>query len=531
MKGHLLTVLQGSEPAKLPLEVVSVIPLKGAVGHSVLVRLLAEGMGVAQGMSGSPVYIQGRLAGAVGAGWNFSDHNMALVTPIEDMCRVFDWPDQPLSLKRPLLGSFDLAPRSAPLSLSGLDGRALPALERALGVSVVPSRLTASGELRVREGGAALSPGDALAVLLAWGDVELASTGTVTATSKDGRFLAFAHPFLSRGAVNFPAARAWVHATIDSREFPFKLASPMELVGTVTQDRAAGIGGRLGAFVPAISAELSFRDSDTGRRSTRRFRVVPDPFLSPKLLTGLYQGLLDDEWGRRGQGSFIVTLRVDGRGLENGWARTNVFFSETDASVAALQEAAQTMEMLLLQPFRDVAPAGFRLDVTATEEPRVLYIEDISVPDTVRPGDELDVEVTLRPWRRRPVKKSFRLTMPDDATGACELLVRGGSVTPLPQLALEGGWKSVQDFKTFLRELSASDANNELILELLCDPDALKSPKSDDKRQMAGLLQEEREFLSETKSRRIKAGTLQVSRTEYFVDGFMKRLITIKNED
>ncbi len=531
MKGYLLTVLRGTQPVRLPLEVVDVVPQKGEVRNFILVRLLPSpnnrAGGVAQGMSGSPVYIGGRLAGAVGHGWNFSDHNLALVTPIEDMCAVFSRPDR------------RGAPRggAAPLLVSGLAEPSAERLSRALGVAVAATPAGASDALEVVPG--RLSPGEAVAALLVWGDVEVGATGTVTAVSRDGRFLAFGHPFLGRGAVNVPAARARIHETIPSQAFPFKLGSPVSLVGTVTQDRAAGIGGRTDFFTPSISAALDFTDLDQGEmRTVRNFRVVPDPFLGGRLLEGVFAGLMEDVWSRRGQGTLTVNLRIDGRGVANGWARKNIFFSEDNAPAAALLEAARIWDLFLLQPFAAGMPIGFRLEVEATEEPRILSIEDVSVASSdVRPGEALDVAVTLRPWRRQPVRRHFTLTVPKEASGTCELLVRGGGVLPLPQLALEGGWKSIDSLDRLLTEVGAMDANNELILELLCDPNPAKESKDkeggrgDDHRSASELLPEEREYLSETKARRIKEGTLRISRSEYVVDGMMKRLIRVKGED
>ncbi|MDO4785518.1 MAG: SpoIVB peptidase S55 domain-containing protein [Fretibacterium sp.] len=536
MGGYLLTVLRGTKPVRLPLTVVDVVPQKGEVRSAILVRLLPSPYnrsgGVAQGMSGSPVYIGGRLAGAVGSGWEFSDHNLAMVTPIEDMCAVFSRPER-LARPRGLSGRGTNAP-AAPLSVAGLGGGGADRLSRSLGVSVSPTPVGSSEELRVVPG--RLSPGEAVAALLVWGDVEVGATGTVTATSRDGRFLAFGHPFLGRGAVNFPVARARIHETVYSQAFPFKLGSPVSLVGTVTQDRAAGIGGRTDFFTPSVSATLAFTDLDQGgERTVRNVRVVPDPFLGSRLLEGVFTGLLDEVWRRKGQGTMTVNLRIDGRGVENGWTRTNVFFSETDVSSAALREAARIWELFLLQPFADGMPVGFRLEVEATEEPRVLFIEDVAVSSDARPGDSLEVGVTLRPWRRRPVRKEFRLTVPKEATGTCELLVRGGGIQPLPQLALDGGWKSIDGLKRLLTEVGAMDANNELVVELLCDPDTIKAAKegvrSDDRRDSPELLPEEREFLSETKARRIGEGTLRISRSDYVVDGLMKRLITVREEE
>jgi hypothetical protein len=132
------------------------------------------------------------------------------------------------------------------------------------------------------------------------------------------------------------------------------------------------------------------------------------------------------------------------------------------------------------------------------------------------------------------VKKRFKVVVPKNATGSCELLVRGGGTNSLPQLALEGGWKSIDSLERMLTELNAMDANNELIIELLHDqgeekPDGKSDVKSDrnEKKSLAELLPEEKEFLSETKARRIKEGTLRISKAEYVVEGMMKRLINV----
>ena len=531
MEGHMLTVLKGTKPVKLPVEIVSVIPQKGSAKHSVMIRFLPseenKTVRVAQGMSGSPVYVDEKLVGAVSMGWNFSDHTVAMVTPIEDMCKVFSNPDSPRVVAPLNTKPGGAARRASPLAVSGLSSRAVAGLEPVLGVPLEAVPYGANGELPLDD--ARFSPGEAAVIFLAWGDVEMSALGTVTATSKDGRFLAFGHSFLERGAVNFPIARAAVHDTVFSQAFPFKIASPTAIAGTVTQDRANGVGGRMGYFTSSIAASLVFKDMDAGgnEQIVKNFRVVPDAFLSARLLGGIFNGLLDEQWGRKGEGTATVTLRVDGRGLTKGWTRSNIFFSEADISGSAVKESTAMMEMIMLQPFQDVYPIGFRLDVSVTSEPKVLFIEDVVVSSDAAPGDTLNVEVTLRPWRRNPVKKRFEITVPKDATGSCELVVRGGGTNSLSQLAVDGGWKSIDGFERLLTEMNAADANNELILELLHDQ-ADKKTGSSGKKTPAELIQEEKEFLSETKSRRIKEGTLKISRSEYVIDGLMRRLINLK---
>lgn len=555
-KGYMLTVLRGTEPVRLPVQVAGVIPQslsasRGEIRDFILVRILpfrdARGQTVelARGMSGSPVYFRGKLAGAVGRGWEFSDHSLALVTPIADMCEVFAAENEgvkkttdkkPPEKKAPekktdsSLRSSAL-PAATPITVSGVPASFL---SRALGGDLVEVPV-ARGELRVVPG--RFRPGEAVAALLAWGDVEVAGTGTVTATSKDGRFLAFGHPFLKRGRSAYPAARAVIHETVSSQAFPFKLATPTSIAGTITQDRDAAIGGRTDFFAPSIPVTLVFRDRDRGTREERSFRVVADPWLTSKLLEGICAGLVEELWGRKGQGMMTVTLRVEGKDIRNGWTRNDVFFSEEDAGAAALKQSVQIMSSFLTQPFEDRMPLSFRLDIEATEEPRALIIEDVQAPAKAKDGEELTVTVTLRPWRGKPFTRDFKVKAPKGTSGICELIVRGGGVHPLPQLAIDGGWKAIDSLDRMLQELGAMDANNELFIELTSDAitEAIKKVtnkdgKDDGKDPHEGpdLLPEEKEFLSQTKERRIKEGTLCVYRADRFVDGMIKRLVTVE---
>ncbi len=141
-----------------------------------------------------------------------------------------------------------------------------------------------------------LEPGEAVSVLVAWGDVSLAATGTLTAVSNDGRFLAFAHPFTSRGAVAFPLARAWIHEVVPSLDTPFKIGTPTSIVGTVTQDRPQAIGGLLGQFAPVMDISLNFRDVDSGKVTFKRFKTASDPFMMTKVIPEMVTGLVDNVW-------------------------------------------------------------------------------------------------------------------------------------------------------------------------------------------------------------------------------------------
>lgn len=556
MRGYARTVVSGTEVTQFPVEIVSIIPQKGSPKNLIMIRASGAAIGstggIAAGMSGSPVYIKGKLVGAIGYGWNFSDHTLGLVTPYEDMASIWKWPERTVAIRAPSFpapegekrekedsqgeGNATLKKRDgtdsssretgdrSSLFINGLSVRSSHAIASLLGKrGYVPGGGNA-GDLPIEEN-AKLEPGEALAVLLAWGDVTVGTTGTLTALGKDGKFLAFAHPFLGKGAVNYPVARAFIHGVVPSMESPFKIGTALRIVGTVTQDRQQAIGGRIGFFTPSFSGALAFTDLDRGESGKKMFRVVPDPFMGSKLSTEIYTGLIDELWGRKGEGTASISLIVQGRGLKTGWSRRNMFYSDTDVTSDSMKEMAEVLDVLFLNPFSEIYPLGITVVAEFTQEPKVMFIEGLQVQkESVSPGDTVDVEVTLRPYRRKETKRTFTLTVPEGAVGTCEILVRGGGIEPLSQSALIQGWKTIATFEQLLTEMAAPEVNNELIIELNCDALPDMDGLSGEENEAAP---KEEELLSELKKRRLEEGTMKIFSSEYVVDGLLRKNLTV----
>ena len=525
MTGHILTVMKGTKPSKIPVKIMGVMPQKPDKQYAnlVLVKLLG-GQKLAEGMSGSPVYIQGRLAGAIRSGWKYTDHTLGAMMPIEYMCKI------PEDIHAPQLASINS------ITVSGLSVNtpAMAELSRKLGVAFTQGVNAGSGTMT--EGAGTLSPGDSVAVLLVWGDIELAAFGAVTATDNHGRFLAFGHDFVKRGNSAYPSAGAYVYDVVDSTLFPFKLATTLGINGTITQDREAGIAGRLGYYAPSVSGELEFSDLDRKTKDKYKFRTIMDEFATDEIIEGVCKGLAEELWGRKGQGTMSVNLRIDGKNLPNGWTRKDIFYSEDNIIDEAFKQLKLIVSAYLTQPFNDTMPVGFKVSVEATQNPRVLLIEDVEAPEDAKPGEEIEVSVKLRGWRTEPVTRKFKLTIPEDASGVVELIVRGGGTQSFGQAGVEGGWKSITSLERMLSEFKAADANNQLILELNADRtgDLMRKIKNARKKgakskgkedREPDLLPEEEEYLSETKERRIKEGTLRIYSSDYYVDGLMRRVI------
>ncbi|MDI3532292.1 MAG: hypothetical protein PWR28_637 [Synergistaceae bacterium] len=535
MKGEVHTVVKGTEVVSFPAEVLSIVPQSDHPKQLILIRtsgpLVERIGGIAAGMSGSPFFINGKLVGAVGYGWEFSDHRLGLVTPIEEMASVLDWPEvvppfglpsPPQKKRLPEESISEVGTKMAPLVTSGISARGARLIGNSLNLDAISLPPTSEGGLPV-EYKASLKPGDSVGALLAWGDITVGATGTLTAVGKDGRFVAFAHPFLNRGSVAYPLSRSWVHEVIPSVRSPFKLGTPISIVGMITQDRPQGIGGRLGSFPPAVEVSLRFRDQDTGAEVAKRFQMVDDSFLISEVTPGAVMGLLDDLWGRVGEGTIQFTFTVEGGGFPGRFSMRNVFFSDKDTAQTLANEIKSLVSIFTLNRFQEIRPLGFHLDVEVTRLPKILYIENLEVEKwSVKPGDEIPIKVTLRPYRGEAQVRNFSLRVPEGTSGRCEVVVRGGGIAEPEQRSLYEGWRSISSMAQLLKELEAKESNDQIIIELLRYEGTGKGVDSE--------IEEEPELVSEMKEKRMKEGSLRVFRSSYYVEGLLRKVVMVEGE-
>lgn len=650
MRAQVKTVLEGTKIYQFDATLIGVVRRAASPKNLIVIRiddkLVLDSGGIAAGMSGSPVYVGGRLVGAIGFGWPFGDNSLGLVTPIEEMIKAMDWPDkipefgvspavqgdpssaraasmdaEPESPLSPDLkagssddekvsddiffiepekikeavppGSSDAVPDSAhgglpaytgpesgdaadgegalagfpadigegaeklfgaeltplamPLLVDGISPRMAERMKGVLGVEVIPLGAASGGGVNFK---AAPKPGAAIGAALAWGDFLAGGIGTLTALDKDGRFLAFAHEMSNRGAVAYAATEAEIIRVIPSLNTPFKLGHHGAIIGTVTQDRATAIGGRLGRFAPAAGYTVRFHDVDTGRKIVKRFQTVADPFVGPALGTTGMLGIIDDLWARVGEGTAILKYKFSGGHLVRGWTRTNTYFSASDIVGEMSREFEALSKIFTLNQFQEIRPFGVELDVEITRDPRVVYIEKIKIADekdSYLPGDTIDLEVTLRPWRKRAAVKRLSLKVPDNAMGLCEIVVRGGGIEELGQESVMAGYRAITNLGDLIKELNAEESNNQLILEIKSDGDLFAPRKSKSKKEASPGKESDNEekdsgrqtaedFLddrmkSEIIEERVKDQTMLIIDTNYYVEGLLRKLITIGGKE
>ena len=612
MTGHARTVLSGTQISSFKVTVIGILPRKTTPRNLIVIRVddksIRANGGIAAGMSGSPVYIGEKLIGAIGYGWAFSDNNMGLVTPIEEMTRSMEWPvnipkfgipvpapEEPVSAdkaehaaSRDMTLSSDKTVVSAdvsndieavsgevpekkmmPLTVDGISERFAKGLEKKLGVKVMPL-----GAANAAGSPANLKwepkPGAAMGAALAWGDFTAGAIGTLTAVSKDGRFIAFAHPMFNKGSVSYALMDANIIKVIPSLESSFKLGSLNKITGLVTQDRPEAIGGELGKLAAASSYSLKFKNIDTGKTDVKRFQTVADPFTGPGIgATGIL-GLIDEQWAQRGEGTAMVSYSVSGGNLNPAWTRSNIFYSDKDI-VKSLQKEIEGMgKVISLNPFRAISPYGVNVSVEMTKTPRVVFIDKVEIADkkdSYKPGEKVKVDVRFRPWRKAPVVKRFELTVPENAVAFCEITARAGGVEEPSQEPILSGIRAVNTFSELLKELNVKETNNQIIVEISGPekgdkkkkpkteasknkdgegaglkgsenkdkkPDSgrdAKDVKNDKKDKKPSLTPEdmlEDRFVSEIREERIKEGAMVIADTNYYVEGVLRRFIKVK---
>ena len=425
LRGVGKTVITGNTIESFDVEVLGLVPQSPPLSNLVMVRVSGDVMersgGIAQGMSGTPVYIQGRLLGAISYTYAQTDHRIGLVTPAVDMFKIYEHLAAPV----PVLPEGATAVRS-PLVVQGLNERNTKYLTKALRteqVQVMPTLASASSVAAPP-----LEAGSMVGVQLLRGDFQVASFGTVTHVQEDGRFVAFGHPFTHRGAVDFFASTAYVHYTLPSLEVPFKLVSLGSTIGKIEQDRAVGIGGSLGTQPEYVPVTIAVRDRDRGIRQDFHVESVKEgSIMIPLVISSAYQSV-DATLDRLGAGTAFVRLEFSAKDFSQRMIRENLFYSDSDIAVWCLTDLLAGLELLVGNNLQEVDLQAVKIEVEVAQERKTATIEKATPTQShVRAGEYVDVEVNIRPYRGASETRTLRIEIPPDtAPGLLTVTVRNG---------------------------------------------------------------------------------------------------------
>ena len=425
LRGIAKTVISGNSIETFDVEILGLVPQSPPLSNLIMVRVSGDVIersgGIAQGMSGSPVYVQDRLLGAISYTYAHTDHRIGLVTPAADMFKLYDQ----ISLPEPVLPPGTTALRS-PLLIEGLNERNARFLSESLGLERIQTLPPVTSNSSY--GPISLEPGSMIGVQLLRGDFQVASFGTVTHVKEDGRFLAFGHPFTHRGNVDFFASAAYVHHTLPSLELPFKIVSLGSTIGKIEQDRAVGLGGSLGGQPEYVSVNIQVRDRDRDIRRTFSVEAVKEPsILVPLVISSAYQSV-DATLDRLGAGTSFVRLEFTAKDFSQRMIRENLFYSDSDIAVWSLTDLLSGLELLVNNNLQEVDLQEVRIEMEINQGRKTATIEK-AVPSTfyAKAGEFVDVDVTIRPYRGATETRTIRIEVPQDiAPGLLTVTVRGG---------------------------------------------------------------------------------------------------------
>ena len=450
LKGKVYTVMQGTEVVTLDAEIYGV--LRDFIGpkiHLIIGKLVDERTkltGAVHGMSGSPLYIEGKITGALSYRLTqFEKEGWCGFTPIADMIAA-DGAPPPLRKSVPLASPRRTEPQLAPAStrdftLSG----GVPTGFRPLGVPVTFSgvhprvfewlsaefaRFNRDGLLLPTLGGGGqedkplageLEPGAPVAGVLACGDLHAAGTGTLT-WRKGRKVLGFGHPFSQVGSLALPMARAEIVATISSYMYPHKLSNTRQVVGTITQDRLTAIAGEIGPLPPMT--EMTVRLHSARGERTFRTRLFQHPDMTPAIAASCIGNAMQNtlEYSRE----FSMRLSADIETQGHGKVHIEEFYAgEVRDHAAPMQDFAAVLAELLDNRFATPQVGRINVDVRMDEEQRTTDLGDVVTDrDRAKPGDTVTLRATLKPWRGKARVETLTFTVPEDVrAGELEILV------------------------------------------------------------------------------------------------------------
>ncbi len=478
MKGTGRSVFFGGTVEDFEVEVIDVMRRVSPRSDLILCRLSGHGLeesGVIAGMSGSPVYIEGRLVGAVAYAWGFAKQPIAGVTPIGQMLDIWDRPLRSGGRARrsgqsrtPVTATHSgLSQLPVPVALSGLSPRLADLITPMLAEhNLTP--VAAAGKTATTTDTAGLVPGAAVGVSLIDGDVQMAGIGTLT-WREGNRILAFGHPMFQAGAVNLPMTGGTIHGVLPSVALSFKFFSPTAPFGTVTEDRISGIGGTIGPVAEMTPVSVVF--SSPSAIDTYRFRVAQLDEITPLLVA---IGLADVVYETEGTLEEVslrskMTIHFSPAGGATRAAEPLVLahvFSGVNPAAQLFKSVQDQLTMLYDNRFAHpgISHVEFELDLTRGQALSYLLS---ARPDRrlARPGETVNVVLRLRDYRGDEWDQNATVAIPATAREGSVQVVFVQPDSFLMNEAMRAPGRSTPASLAHLKELlAATGQEDELIV-------------------------------------------------------------------
>lgn len=509
MRGVGRTVFDGRSVEEFDVEILGVLRNIAPRQSVILARLSGgplERTGVMAGMSGSPVYIDGRLVGAVALAFQFSKEPIAGITPIEQMIGAMEQEPSPAGpADRQLAWRFEpeasesgelrvvagetpeflpspepgrrvfwqgseasLARVGTPLTLSGFTAEAIQHFEpqlRSLGLAPVQGGSGAGSGEQTLGDASRLEPGSMISVQLVRGDMGVNADGTVTLVDQ-GRIFAFGHQFLSAGPTEIPFAESTVIAALPGYASSMKISTPGRLLGVIQQDRSSGVFGVLGQKARMIPIDLEVVSSNRTSRNYQ-FEVVNDRFLLPFLVNMTVFSALGATERMVGE----LTLQVEQTIALDGLPEVkleNLFSGPANAPAMAAQSAATSLVYLMQSGLGPLDVRNIRLKVIATNRWLAQELEQVWADKReVKAGEPVELRVLLRTQEGQETLQKITIPIPASlAPGPLMITVADGTTMDRMETNRPGRPVLPKNPQQLVRAINKSRRNNRLYVRL-----------------------------------------------------------------
>ena len=592
MNGTAYTVIDNSGTIE-PFQVEIIGLMDNGKGSAKMLMAKASGEvidkvgGVLQGMSGSPVYIDGKLVGALAAGLKEMSPYTFFITPIESMIPMWSMPD-PKAVNKYQQAALNTSgvltsksegkneedkttetkeskvdqedkknvseiitePLPAPevsnidtkvaASVIGLDGK-IPFLE---GFTFLSNEFKmnfsapVSGAERSIKYDAVLEPGSPVGIAVVYGDFSVGATGTVTAV--DGKkILGFGHPFTHAGNVNFFMTDAAVIGSISGEiGTGVKVSNIGNIIGRINQDREAGIAGILGTFPSVVPITVNVSDPTLGKTETYNSSIAYNEDLIPRLGASIAYAALSKTADSLAGSTVDIDFKIKTNAVKSGKIeRQNVFYNSADVGQVAVIELMQALSLVCSNTSEESDIFGIDINMKLDNERRTASLVS-AMPDKlkVKPGETVKLTVTLQPYRKSMETVVVPYTVPITMKeGPMTLDIHGGAVVSLAQVLANAGFMTgdpkevAKSYEDKIVEFLNIGKNNQLVVE----PGAVAEPRSEKelKREIARVkkMQEKAAKLAKANSKNDKENSSKENRieTNYIIDNVIHAIIDV----
>lgn len=585
MKGYGLTVFHGTKIEKFDVEILGVLK-KANLGKDLILFRAAGGpmttrdTGIIAGMSGSPVYIDGKVVGAVAYGSQFAKEPVGMLTPIADMLEAWDTNlpkqasgyssvqplSQPVSVDGKVASSVSIdadgahsaavdkgvlymQPLMTPLMVSGMSPRGIAALADILRPYGIQPTAGPGGGESVQGLDVDLVPGAAIGMSLASGDIDMTGIGTVT-YRRGERLVAFGHPMLSIGAVDAPMTTAYVDDVLSSYQVSTKMASPIRTVGRIFQDRPWCIAGRMSDKAATIPVTVDVDDQSTHRARTYKIDVINHPLLASRLITLVVGEAIFETHPTPGDSTANVSYEVVADQVGK-ITRSNVFFDPVSVDSASVTDIGSLLQILSSNRFYPLDIRSVNVKVRIVDKRDTATIDRIFVKEgEFEPGETVDVGVVLRPYKKDRVTKTLSIKIPATAPdGKLLLTVRGGATTGSPAAMMasmsgpddgsgdgdiisggSSGMANVDNVKQLVDKYLEKERNNQVVVQMLMRSTAVNVAGE----KLAGLPASIADVMKSSRNSGLKLEREEVKQVfdqDLIVFGMQRLTINVKKKD